>query len=310
MTRPLVLSLNPALDVEWRVDAVRWEEKNSILAETRWAGGKGVNVARWLRCLGGKPQLLVPLGGQNGRELAQCLRRGRLPARIVRLREPTRANVLITAPDGRQMRFNQPGPRFSQHEAGKVLHAVRQNLAHGNLLVLSGSLPRGLAVNTYARLIRLAHRRGVTTLLDCDGPAFAAAVKERPFLVKPNEHELAQWRDQTLRTEADVVHAGQALSKATQGWVLISRGAKAGLLVNTIKGVCLRASPPRLTPRTRLGAGDALLAAASRQIELGAPPEAWLRHGVATGALATQSTTGALPEPVLLTGFLRRVRIA
>ena len=58
----------------------------------------------------------------------------------------------------------------------------------GALLILSGSLPRGVPVAGYARLIRLAHGLGVRTLLDCDGPAFAAAAKARPFLAKPNEH--------------------------------------------------------------------------------------------------------------------------
>ena len=70
----LVLSLNPAIDVEWCVDRVLWEEKNLIRSERRWAGGKGVNVARWLRFLGGRPQLLVPLGGASGAELKRQIR--------------------------------------------------------------------------------------------------------------------------------------------------------------------------------------------------------------------------------------------
>ena len=57
----LIVALNPSIDLEWRVDQVRWEEKNTIESERRWAGGKGVNVARWLRHLGGKPRLLLPL---------------------------------------------------------------------------------------------------------------------------------------------------------------------------------------------------------------------------------------------------------
>ena len=65
MKRPVVLALNPSVDVEWQVDHVRWEEKNNVLRERRWAGGKGVNVARWLRYLGAKPELILPLGGDS-----------------------------------------------------------------------------------------------------------------------------------------------------------------------------------------------------------------------------------------------------
>ena len=88
----------------------------------------------------------------------------------------------------------------------------------GSLLILSGSLPRGVPVTAYARLIRLAHGLAMRTLLDCDGPAFASAIAARPFLVKPNEHELAQWWRQPLRPEAELVRAARALSEQTRGW--------------------------------------------------------------------------------------------
>jgi fructose-1-phosphate kinase PfkB-like protein len=104
----LVLALNPSIDAEWRVDDVLWEEKNNVRSERRWAGGKGINVARWLKHLGGQPLLLVPLGGKTGDELAGYLRGEKIPSRIVRLREPTRVNVIITTDAGRQMRFNPP----------------------------------------------------------------------------------------------------------------------------------------------------------------------------------------------------------
>src|SRR5690349_18704774 len=58
----LILALNPSIDAEWRVNDVLWEEKNNVQSERRWAGGKGINVARWLKHIGGKPRLLLPLG--------------------------------------------------------------------------------------------------------------------------------------------------------------------------------------------------------------------------------------------------------
>ena len=71
----LVVALNPSIDVEWRVDGVRWEEKNSIHSERRWAGGKGVNVARWLRHLRADRFLYsLPLRGVlGGRPKSTCV---------------------------------------------------------------------------------------------------------------------------------------------------------------------------------------------------------------------------------------------
>src|SRR5258708_6960439 len=161
----LVLALNPSIDAEWRVDAVLWEEKNNVHSERRWAGGKGINVARWLKHLGGNPRLLVPLGGKTGDELAGYLRSEKIASHIIRLRESTRVNVIVTTNAGRQIRFNPLGPKLARAEWGKLLDVVTRKLrilgaaspsVPSALLVLSGSLPRGLPVTAYARLIRLA----------------------------------------------------------------------------------------------------------------------------------------------------------
>ena len=336
----LILALNPSIDTEWRVDDVLWEEKNNVLSERRWPGGKGINVARWLRHLGGKSQLLLPLGGIAGKELAAGLRAEKLPAIIIPVCEATRVNIIVTTAAGRQMRFNPPGPELSKREWMAIVAAVKRELrraaaaaerdrspvaaashaaghpvttnltsrlrplragtSRAPLLILSGSLPRGVPVTAYDQLIRLAHRFGVKTLLDCDGPPFAAAVKARPFLVKPNEHELAQWWRKPLRSEKEVVCAARALSGQTHGWVLVSRGAKPSLLVNCTEDFQCSATPPPVKPRNSVGAGDALLAAVARQIELGIVPQRWLPSALATGTAATQCPPGGLPARGLL----------
>src|SRR6186713_2229529 len=115
----LIVALNPSIDAEWQVPEVLWEEKNNVQSERRWAGGKGINVARWLKHLGGKPRLLLPLGEGTGAELAGYLRAERIPSRIIRLYEPTRVNVIVTTNAGRQMRFNPLGPKLSRSELGE-----------------------------------------------------------------------------------------------------------------------------------------------------------------------------------------------
>jgi len=291
----LVLALNPSIDAEWRVEDVLWEEKNNVRSERRWAGGKGINVVRWLKHLGGKPQLLLPLGGESGAELAGYLRREKISTRLVSLQEATRVNVIVSTDAGRQMRFNPLGPKVSGAEWRSFSRAFAAELKRTSLLVLSGSLPRGLSINVYSRLIRLAHRCGVRTLLDCDGPSFAAAVSARPFLVKPNEHELALWWRKPLRSEADIVKAARALSEATLGWVLVSRGGQRSLLVNVAEHFQLFAAPQKVQPRNTVGAGDSLLAAVARQIQLGRTPAEWLRQGLIIGTQATQLPAGELP---------------
>lgn len=290
----VVVALNPSIDAEWRVDRVRWEEKNTVLTERRWAGGKGVNVARWLKYLGARPQLILPLGGLSGAELLTALKREHIPAKAIAICGATRVNVIVSTPTQGQLRFNPLGPELVKPEWRKILSSIQTSLRGAKCLVLSGSLPRGVPVNAYAQIIRLARASNVPTLLDCDGPALAAAVSAKPFLVKPNEHELAQWATATGHS-GELKDAAMAMSRITGGWVFVSRGAKPALLVNAAQGLELTARPPKVKPRNTVGAGDSLLAAVAHQLIQGAPPEAWLRAGLAIGSTATQLQAGELP---------------
>ncbi len=293
--RPLILALNPSIDAEWRVTRTLWEEKNIVVSERRWPGGKGVNVARWLRFLGCHPCLLLPLGGPTGAELAHQLRHEKITAQIFPIRESTRVNVIVTPTSGRQLRFNPVGPKLSAADWRRLFKTVELQLTKTSVLILSGSLPREASAEVYARLVRLANRARVKTLLDCDGAALAAAVEAGPFLVKPNEPELAQWVGKSLRSDAAVRRAALAMSRSTGGWVLVSRGAKGGLLVNVAEGFLQSERTPPVRTLNTVGAGDALLAAVARQIDRGTLPGDWLRAGVAAGTAATQCPAGHRP---------------
>ena len=296
MKAALVVALNPSVDVEWRVPRVRWEEKNVLEAERRWPGGKGVNVARWLKHLGGCPRLLLPLGGATGEEMECGLRRERIPLRVLPLRSATRANVIITTASQGQLRFNPPGPLLSVADWRRIKQAIAGGLKLASLLILSGSLPRGVPASCYAQIIALADRAGVRVVLDCDGAPFRAAVRARPFLVKPNEHELAEFTGRRLSSESALRRAATALSEVTRGWVLVSLGGAGGMLVHARDGVCLQAAAPGMKPLNTVGAGDAMLAAVARQILVEAPPAEWLRHGIAAGTALTTCQAGVLPK--------------
>jgi 1-phosphofructokinase family hexose kinase len=307
--RALVLALNPSIDVEWRVRRVRWEEKNEVLSERRWPGGKGVNLARWLKHLGAQPRLLLPLGGDTGRELAAGLREDGLRTAVVRLREETRANVIVTTEAQGQLRFNPLGPALSHSEWRALLKAAERELRHADLMVLSGSLPRGVPVDAYGQLIRLGRRAGVRALLDCDGAALAAAARAKPFLVKPNVDELARWSGRPLKTRSSVLDAASSLAGVTRGLVFVSLGATGAMLFGNEPRVAVSAMAPRVRVRNTVGAGDALLAAVAQQVMSGESFEQWVRWGVATGTAATSRPAGELPTRAVIRKIALRVRM-
>lgn len=305
----LVIGLNPAVDVEWQVASVHWDEKNVVLGERRWAGGKSVNIARWLRHLGGPVRLLVPLGGNTGAELKRQLRAERVPLHAVPVAESTRANVMVTQAQGPQLRFNPQGPKLSADEWKSFFAVAEEEMRRSGLVILSGALCRAARPAVYRDLIRLARRLRVPCLLDCDGPAFAAGVAAGPLLVKPNEFELAQWAGCKLGSLAAVVQAAKELSHVTGGWVLVSRDAQGGLLLHAREGVGWHAPVPRVRVRNTVGAGDALLAAVARQIRDAASPQEWLRQGLATATAFVQFPAGTLAPPSATESMARRIRL-
>jgi len=309
VTRLCIVALNPAIDAEWRVENVLWEEKNIVETQRRWPGGKGVNVARWLKLLGADSELLIPPGGVAGREMSAGIRAQGLRARVVRLREETRVNVVVTTAAGRQMRFNPRGPKLSAAEWREILRLAKQRLARGASFILSGALPRGVPTDSYAQLIRLAHELGRRTFLDCDGPALAAAVKSRPFLIKPNLHELSLWAGTKLRGERQVRSAARALSQKAGGWILVSLGEQGALLVNAENNFAMRAWAPAVRVLNTVGAGDALLAAAAAAAMRSAEPFEWLRAGVAAGTAATQCEAGRVLSAAQVQKFHATIRL-
>jgi 1-phosphofructokinase family hexose kinase len=291
-----VVSLNPAIDVEWRVDDLRWEEKNLITQQRRWAGGKGANVARWLNFLGGDCELLIPLGGNAGRELARHLRHDRIRAHVVAVSEETRTNVVITSATGRQMRFNQPGAQLNAANWRAIVTRT-QNLARRRAaIVLSGSLAPGLAPESYAKILRAVRSTGVRTFVDCDGETLKRAVRERPFLVKPNRHELSQWIGRSLPSLKKVREAAFEMSRVTRSWVLVSLSEDGLMLVNAAERFAERLCADHMDVVNTLGAGDATLAAAAHAVVRGAAPREWLRAALIAGTAATQLQPGRIPS--------------
>jgi 1-phosphofructokinase family hexose kinase len=311
---PLVVSLNPAIDAEWRVTEILAEEKNELISERRWPGGKGVNVSRWLAWLKTPGHLFLPLGGDAGRELAAGLEREGIAFTGFPLHQSTRVNVVITPDPGKgpQYRFNPSWPRVTPREAAGLRRQVMELLERqppADPMVLSGTLAFGAPADTYARLVRAARRSGRRTVLDCDREPFALAVQEHPWLVKPNEFELAQWAGRRLRTERAEYLAARALADGTGEWVLVSRGAQGAWLIRGDgSNQAWKATAPRVTPRNRVGAGDAMLAGAIAGSDGGDPCD-WLRDAVATGTAATQVPPGELPTRALWRRFREAVQV-
>ena len=304
-----VIGLNPAVDVEWRVGTINWNEKTVIENSRAWAGGKPPNVARWLRFLGYESSLLMPLGGEPGRLIARDLKDWGVRLRRVPIAEDTRTNVMVTPDQGHQLRFNPKGPKLSAQEWQSVFAEAENGFRKHKLTILSGSLPRSAPAGTHAKLIRAARRFEQPVILDCDGPALRLGVKAKPFLIKPNRFELSQWLGQQVSKQTEVIAGALKLSHAANAWVFVSLDAGGGVLANAVAKFVAVAKAPKVKAFNEVGAGDALLAQLAGQIVKGSKPTEWLRWGIATGTAFVQVPAGTLPKQNTIDRLAKSIRV-
>src|SRR4051794_20006178 len=290
----LTFTPNPSVDRTVEVDGL---VRGAVLRATGARvdpGGKGVNVSRALAAAGHKTRAVLPSGGPEGLQLAALLEPEGIDLVPVAVAGAIRANVTVVEPDGTTTKLNELGPELSPAEANALVAAVEEAAAAASVdwVACCGSLPRGLPDTFYADLVRTLSGSGVQVCVDSSGAPLLAALDAEPDLVKPNAEELAEASGLEIRTLGDAVAAAESLRARGIGAVLASLGADGALLVDdegTVHGEARVA-----TPRSTVGAGDAMLAGF---LAGGGSGVRGLREGLAWGAAAVSLPGSRMPTP-------------
>lgn len=187
----LTVTPNPAWDVTYHLEHLERHGANRPLSVGGRAGGKGINVTRVLRSLGVAVAAVAPLGGVTGERIRADLAAADIALTAVPVSGETRCTTtIVETGSGGATSLNELGPARTAQEWARMVAAAAELLPNASVLVLSGSLPPGVAVGGYAELVTLARAARVPVLLDASGPALVAGVAAGPDLVKPNADEL------------------------------------------------------------------------------------------------------------------------
>lgn len=281
----LTVTLNAALDVTYHVPQLRPHRTHRVREVAERAGGKGVNVARVLHAIGEPVTATGLAGGGTGARIRSLLAADGVPESFVDIAAESRRTVAVA--DGVDATgFWEPGPLVSAAELATFRDHYRHLLAGARVVVLSGSLPRGVPVRTYADLVTVARDAGVAVVLDADGEPLRLGVAAAPTLVKPNAAELAGFAGVPVG-EVDVPSAAEGLRAGGAAHVVASLGA-GGMVAVTAEGRW-RAAPPQAAAGNPTGAGDAAVAALARGLRQGTPWPQSLRDAVALSVAAVRA---------------------
>ncbi len=284
------LTLNPALDREYAVPAICFDTVLRSPACRVDYGGKGFNVSRAILGLGGSSVALGFVAGWTGRMLAEGLAELGIPAEFVWGGGETRTNVsIVEAGHSRYIKVNEPGCVMSDRDQHALMDLVRSLAGPGDWWVLAGSLPPGAHDALYGEVISLIRAAGGFSILDSSGAALRAGCEAGVTIVKPNQFEAEQLTGKRLDSVEKLPGVLQAIHDLGPQMVVLSLGKQGAVLSDRAQAWHL--SPPSITERNPIGAGDALVAGLVKSLADGEAPVAALRWGVACGA-ATASLDG------------------
>ncbi|GAH48177.1 unnamed protein product, partial [marine sediment metagenome] len=201
------------------------------------------------------------------------------------IKQETRTNFIITdTKTTQQTRIDAPGPRISQKELERFTRKIKNIYPRPALMVVGGSLPRGIPVNIYYNIVMEAKRYRVRTVLDSEGQWLAEGIKAKPYLIKPNVHEAEELLKRGLPTEEAIIKAALDLVETGIEVVVISRG-RDGIIAANKKNI-VKTVPPPIKVRSTVGAGDCTIAGLALKLAYNNALIEACRLGVAMGTAA------------------------
>ena len=277
------VTLNPALDKTVEIPGMALDTVNRITAMRTDPGGKGINVSKVIAKLGGTSVALALLGGGTGRAIADALEEMGLRCELQFVEGETRTNLKVVDPvNHTNTDLNEPGISVTPAVLDGLLDRLVGLLQPGDLVVLSGSLPKGAPGDTYYTWVARCKEAGAKVFLDADGALLAEGLRAAPDLVKPNQDELSRLVGHPLETvEALADAAGALLADGVQK-VVVSMGGKGALYVT--RDTVLYAEGLKVPVGSTVGAGDSVVAALAVAETQGLSLEDTVRLSTATGA--------------------------
>ncbi len=253
------VTFNPALDYVMRVREFTPFAVNRTYEEFLTAGGKGINVSVVLRRLGQETTALGFTAGFTGDEIIRQVQAEGVTEQFIRLPKGTsRVNVKLKNDNAGETEINAQGPHITD-EALQALRDQADKLVDGDWLVLSGSIPNGIPNTVYRELAQQVGPKGVRIVVDAEQTLLSNVLDQKPFLIKPNHHELAQLFNTPMNTIEDVIGAARKLREQGARNVLVSMAGDGALLL-TETDECYRANAPKGKLVNSVGAGDSMVA--------------------------------------------------
>ena len=274
----LTVCPNPSMDCTIEVDDLNVGMLNRISNKIETYSGKALNVAIGVARLGGDALATGFMFEYHGRMFEHALDKEGVRHRFVWNAGSVRVNYKIIDKKSMLTEINDRGDEVYPAQQEELLELVEALAKQADIAVVSGSLPKGVPPAYYGKLLACIPS-SVRTITDTETANLVYALKEKPYLVKPNLKELENYSRRTLVTPGEILSAAEEMLEAGAQNVLVSLGAEGAILTDGNKRYYCKSA--NVAINSTVGAGDSMIASACMQILKDAPARccatAWLR---------------------------------
>ena len=277
----LALNLNCSLDKIYTVPSLAYGGVVRAEATYNTAGGKGLHVANICRIMQEAYVASGFLGGHTGELIKDILDAKGYQYDFQGIAQETRSCINIGTPDGKQTEVLEGGPVVSNEEKRCFLAKYADLLSRADIVVGSGSLPKGLDKGFYGQLIEMARTKGKRFLMDASGEALERALPYKPFMIKPNKDEIEALTGRTVESFADAAREAENFAGMGIALPIISLGKDGAVAWH--EGEIYRIVPPVFKAVNAVGSGDAFVAGIAISLQRGYAIEDVLKLAAACG---------------------------
>lgn len=283
----VTVTMNPSVDISYPLDTLKIDDVNRVEKVSKTAGGKGLNVSRVIKQMNGELIASGILGGSLGTYIVEQLNKEEVPNHFLKIEKESR-NCIAILHEGNQTEILESGPTLDNGEGEEYFELFEELLEEAKVVTISGSLPKGLSLDYYQKLLEMSREKNVKILIDTSGEALKQALlgEEKPFLIKPNTDELNGLLEQEVTSDIEVLK--EALSDSLFDGVeaiVVSMGAEGAFA--KIHGEFYKVSIPKINVVNPVGSGDATIAGLAMGIDQGLPWDEVLKTAMTTGILNT-----------------------
>lgn len=290
------VTFNPSLDYIVGTEGFQLGNTNRTVSELMLPGGKGINVSTVLRNLGIESTALGFTAGFTGDEIRRRVNGLGFRSEFIDAGNGfSRINVKMTEFDGTEI--NGQGPVIGEEAVAQLMEKL-DGLKEGDTLVLAGSIPSSMPDSIYSDILARLEGRGIVFVVDATKDLLLNVLKYRPFLIKPNHHELGEIFGVELENREDVVPYAERLQEQGAQNVLVSMGGKGAVLLDAEKNVHML-PVPKGTLVNAVGSGDSMVAGFLAGWTEKKDYEHAFRMGISAGSASAFSRLLATKEEIL-----------